>query len=145
VQYSAEKGWNLKERQLREYMRRANELLVQRQDKSRRQVIARHLAQRQALFARAVNSADFRTALAILDSDAKLRGLFPEKELKELVKLAAAQGAQIQELERRLRDANPGPTTPPATGGERPPTGATEGEAAGGSGAAAPAAGGVQD
>jgi hypothetical protein len=64
----------------------ADELLVERQDKSRKQVIARHLAQRQALFARALKAADYRTALAILADEAKLRGLYPEKEIKELVR-----------------------------------------------------------
>src|SRR4051794_35459020 len=66
VQYAAEKGWGLKDRQIRTYVQRADELLVERQDKSRKQVIARHLAQRQSLYARAVNAADYRTALAIL-------------------------------------------------------------------------------
>jgi hypothetical protein len=115
VQYAAEKGWNLQERQIRTYIRRADALLVERRDKSRTQVIARHLAQRQALYARAVNAADYRTALAILDSDAKLRGLYPEKDIKELVKLAAAQGARIEELENRLRDADPASDAPQAT------------------------------
>src|SRR5215207_1756416 len=95
--YAEEKGWGIKERQVRNLMQRADELLVERQDKSRKQVIARHLAQRMALYARALNAADYRTALAILDSDAKLRGLFPEKELKELMKLATAQGGRIEE------------------------------------------------
>ena len=101
VQYGSEKGWDVGERMLRKYIRRADELLVERQDNNRRRVVARHLAQRQALFARALNAADYRTALAILDSEAKLRGLYPEKDLKELVKLAAAQALKIDELERR--------------------------------------------
>ncbi|HEY2909029.1 MAG TPA: hypothetical protein VGI99_02225 [Gemmataceae bacterium] len=101
VQYSAEKQWDINERQLRNYIRRADELLVKRTDRNRRRVVARHLAQRQALFARAVNAADYRTALAILADEAKLRGLYPEKDLKELVRLAAAQAAKIEELEKR--------------------------------------------
>src|SRR5688500_8500806 len=76
VQYAAEKGWGLKDRQIRTYIRRADALLVERQDTSRKRVIARHLAQRQALYARAVNAADYRTALAILADEAKLRGLY---------------------------------------------------------------------
>ena len=84
VQYAAENGWGPKDRQVRTYIQRADKLLVERRDKSRKKVVARHLAQRQVLYARAVNGADYRTALAILDSDAKLRGLYPEKEVKEL-------------------------------------------------------------
>jgi hypothetical protein len=121
VQFAAEKGWGVNERQLRNYIARADALLVERQDKSRKKVVARHLAQRTALYARALNAADYRTALAILDSDAKLRGLYPEKDIRELVKLAAAQGQRIEELERRLADAH----TTPATAAP-PPPGRTE-------------------
>ncbi len=131
VEYAAEKGWGLKERQIRNYIRRADELLVERQDKSRKQVVARHLAQRQALYARAVNAADYRTALAILSDEAKMRGLYPEKEVRELVKLAAAQGARIEELERRLRDAHPAGTSPPAVGAAGESPGPVGGGAAG--------------
>jgi hypothetical protein len=143
-EYAVEKGWGVSDTQLRRYIQRADELLVERQDRSRKKVIARHLAQRQVLFARAVNAADYRTALAVLDSDAKLRGLFPDsREVRELLKLAATQGARIEELERRLKDALAPAATPPAVGGERAPAERAPAEAAGGSGTAAPAAGGV--
>ena len=92
VQYAAEKGWGLKERQVATYIRRADDLLVERQDKSRKRAIARHLARREALFARCVNAADYRTALAVLTDLAKLQGLYPDsRELKELLRLAAAR------------------------------------------------------
>jgi len=131
-EYAVEKQWNVSDTQLRRYVQRADELLVERQDKSRKQVIARHLAQRQALYSRAVKAADYRTALAILADEAKLRGLYPEKEIKELVRLAASQGIRIEELERRLRDAQPTATTPPPTSEERPASGPTpEGDAGG--------------
>ena len=133
AQYAAEKGWGLKERQIRDYLRRADELLVARQDKSRKKVIARHLAQRTALYARAVNAADYRTALAILADEAKLRGLYPEKELRELVKLAAAQGIKIDELERRIRAHTIG-TTPPVAEEACGPAGGTGGDRPGGGG-----------
>jgi hypothetical protein len=105
VQYAAEKGWQLKERQLREYIHRADDLLVERQERSRRRLLARHIAQRESLFARAVNAADLRTALAIADSTAKLQGLFADaRDLKELARLAASQGERIRELETRLEN-----------------------------------------
>jgi hypothetical protein len=119
VQYAAEKGWGLKDRQIRTYIRRADALLVERQDTSRKRVIARHLAQRQALYARAVNAADYRTALAILADEAKLRGLYAsDREFRELCRLATEQGQRIRELENRL-DApeRPAGTNPP----EQPP------------------------
>ena len=111
--------------------RRRTSLLVERRDTSRKKVLARHLAQRQALYARAVNAADYRTALAILADDAKLRGLYPENELKELTKLAAEQGKRIEDLERRLRDAHLGATTSSGTDASSPPAGSTGGGAAG--------------
>jgi hypothetical protein len=113
VQYGSESGWNVSDRQIRKYIARADALLVERQDTRRKRVVARHLAQRMALYARALNAADHRTALAVLDSEAKLRGLYPEKDIKELVKLAATQGQRIEELERRLADAHSTPATAP--------------------------------
>ena len=59
-----------------------DEQLVERLDKDSGKVFARHIAQRQALYARRVNNADLRTALAVLDSEAKLRGLFPDQIAK---------------------------------------------------------------
>ena len=76
VQYASEQAWGVGERQLWTYVRRADDLLVERQDRGRRKVVARHLAQRQALYARALNAADYRTALAVLADEAKLRGLY---------------------------------------------------------------------
>lgn len=77
VAFANEKGWNVSERQVGRYIEAADELLAERQDRKRRRVIARHIAQRQALYARAVNAADFRTALAVLSDEARLRGLYP--------------------------------------------------------------------
>jgi hypothetical protein len=127
VHYAAEKGWAVQERQLRNYIHRADDLLVERQEKSRKRLLARHVAQRDALFARAVNAADLRTALAVADSTAKLQGLFADaRDLKELARLAASQGERIRELETRLDDARrhpdptpqPGPEAGPAASGD---------------------------
>jgi len=120
VQYAAEKEWGVNDRQLRNYIQRADELLVERQDKSRKKVVARHLAQRQSLYARAVNAADYRTALAILDSEAKLRGLYPTANVADLLKLAVAQEERVRKLEAET-NASPDGTTPP-TDPETKPT-----------------------
>src|SRR5687768_14689658 len=88
VQYASGKGWGVSDRQVPTYIQRADALLVERQDKSRRKVIALHLARRETLYARAVNAADYRTALAVLADDAKLRGLYAsDRELRELCRL----------------------------------------------------------
>ncbi len=107
VTYASEKGWGVNDRQVRTYIQRADALLVERLDKKRKPVIARGVAQRQALFARAINAADYRTALAVLADLAKLRGLYPDpKELKDLVKVAGTLAAKVEELERRLENAS---------------------------------------
>lgn len=80
VQYAAEKGWGLQERMIRNYIRRADALMVARIEKSRRKLLARHLTQRQTLYARAVNAADYGTALRVLADEADLRGLYPPKK-----------------------------------------------------------------
>jgi hypothetical protein len=82
VQYAAEKGWNVEDRQLRTYISRADDLLVERQEKSRRRVMARHRAQRRALYARAINAADYRTALAVLSDEARLLNLYPATKIE---------------------------------------------------------------
>jgi hypothetical protein len=110
LHYSAEKGWGLKERQIREYIARADDLLVERQEKKRKRVIARRLSMREALFARAVNAADYRTALAILSDMDKLQGHYTsDRDIKEVLRLAAVQEERIRELEDRLHDARPTP------------------------------------
>src|SRR5688572_29506044 len=101
VQYAAENGWGLRERQVRTYIRRADDLLAERQDNSRRRAIARHVARREALFARALAAADYRTALAVLADLAKLRGLYHETEFRKLAELAEARGLRIAELEQQ--------------------------------------------
>ncbi|MBA4192594.1 MAG: hypothetical protein C0467_31890 [Planctomycetaceae bacterium] len=114
VTFAKEKGWNVSERQVGRYISSADELLVERLEKKRKPVIARHIAQRQALFARAVNAADLRTALAILDSECKLRGLFPEAGVKDLLKLLASQEERLRKMEGNSDAVTAGPATPQA-------------------------------
>src|SRR6185312_6664730 len=75
--YAKDAGWNVSLRQLARYIRKADDLLAERHERSRKRLIARHVAQRESLAARAINSADWRAALAAFDSNAKLLGLFP--------------------------------------------------------------------
>ena len=77
VQYASERAWGVSERQLWNYVRKADELLAARRDKRRGRTLALHFARREALYARAVNAADYRTALAVLSDLAKLGGLYP--------------------------------------------------------------------
>ena len=115
LHYSAEKAWGgspgvgLKERQIREYVRRADQLVLKRLEKRRSLVMGLHLARRETLFARAVAAGDQRAALAVLDSTAKLQGLFSDpSDMKALVKLVAEQEQRIKDLETRV-DASTDP------------------------------------
>jgi hypothetical protein len=108
VEYAKEKKWNVSERQLARYLEAADALVVERLEKKRKRVIGLHLARRETLYARCVNAADYRSALAVLTDLAKLQGLYAtDRELKELVKLATAQAERLAELEKRLAAAGP--------------------------------------
>jgi hypothetical protein len=71
----------LSDGQIRRYQQRADKLLYESHERSRRKLFRRHLAQRRNLYARAVTTGDVRTALACLDSEAELLGLFPPKKV----------------------------------------------------------------
>lgn len=125
VHYGSQKGWGVTGRQIRKYIRKADELLTERLERRRRLLIGRHVAQRQSLYALALsiaaNSGDCRSALAILDSEAKLRGLFPDtKEVKELMKLAEGLRAEVEELKRRLSKNAPDGSNEEASGADQP-------------------------
>ena len=94
------------ERQIWNYIKRADELVLSRRGKRHTRVLALHMSRREALYARAVNAADYRTALAVVGDLAKLQGLYAsDRDLRELLKLAAEQGRKIGDLEARLADA----------------------------------------
>jgi hypothetical protein len=76
--YAAERQWNVSERQLFRYAKAADALIMRHAEKDREALIVRHVAQRRALYARALNSGDYGTALRVLDSECQLLGLFPK-------------------------------------------------------------------
>jgi hypothetical protein len=92
-----EGGGPLSERQLWRYVGQADELLavsLATQRKKRRRL---HLGRREKVFARAMQASDLRTALAALDSMAKLEGLYPSEDdalLRKIDALAKALAAQ---------------------------------------------------
>jgi hypothetical protein len=109
LQHSAEKGWGLKERQLREYIARSDELLAQAQEPKREKRINLHLAQRRLLHNKALEVGDYRTALAVLQDQAKLEGLYPDAGVA--MKLSGPGGGPIQtenlsddDVERRIAE-----------------------------------------
>jgi hypothetical protein len=116
VQYVAEKarepgscwevkpgGKSLSERQLRNYVARADRIILASVKEKRTRAIRRHLARRENLYAKAVNAGDIRTALAVLQDEAKLRGLYPPTTTQ----LTGKGGAPLipPAPEKRLTDA----------------------------------------
>src|SRR5262245_56161278 len=60
---------------IRKYQERADALMMQAHEKSRKKLLRRHLAQRRNLYARAVTTGDLRTALACLRDEGEMLGL----------------------------------------------------------------------
>src|SRR5579885_249780 len=71
-----EGGRPVSERTLWRYIEQTDKMIAQTCRESRKRLLRRHLAQRRNLFAKCVNMGDMRAALACLDSEAKLTGLF---------------------------------------------------------------------
>ncbi|HEX5272170.1 MAG TPA: hypothetical protein VFW33_16855 [Gemmataceae bacterium] len=121
-----EGGKPLSERQIRRYIDRADEMIADSCRSSRKRLMRNHVAYRHNLYARAVNKGDERTALAVLDSLAKLQGLFPTGEedlVKELVKarreLAAMRAKEVAGGDGSAQTGGQG-IDPGAPGGDSP-------------------------
>ncbi|SRR5579883_691096 len=88
-------GKPLSDGQLWRYIGMADKQITESCRASRKRLLRRHLAQRRNLFAKAVSQADIRAALACLDSEAKLIGLF-DAELNQMVEQLAKELAEIK-------------------------------------------------
>lgn len=71
----------LSSRQIDTYIADATEHMVTACKEADKNLIQRHRGRRESLYARAVNSGDLRTALAVIDSLGNLEGVFPTKKL----------------------------------------------------------------
>jgi hypothetical protein len=72
-----EQGWDVSDSQLWRYVRAADALCKDYFDARAEHLLNRHLLQRRTLYAHAMGAGDFRTALAVLQDEAKLEGLYP--------------------------------------------------------------------
>jgi hypothetical protein len=126
-----EGGKPLSERQIRNYVAAADRLMDESCRQSRKKVLRRHLAQRRALYARALNKGDERTALAVLRDLAELQGLYGDETARQLEELRR----ELADLKKRIGDdgstddtgdnaAQPGADRP----GNRAPEGDDSGE-----------------
>ena len=108
---AADPPWNVSDRQLRRYIEAGDDLLAETLDKDRERLINRHVAQRRALFARAMSVSDYATAGRILKDEADLMHLYdtmpserkPDDsspmDTADVVKVLSAQLRQIDESE----------------------------------------------
>ena len=95
--YASENGWGVSDRQLERYIEKADTLLVERRQRKWGRMRALHLARREALDARALQAADYRTALAVSQDMAKLQELhMDERELRKVQR-------ELKELEARMK------------------------------------------
>ncbi|MCC6419522.1 MAG: hypothetical protein IT429_14915 [Gemmataceae bacterium] len=67
----------LSDSQLWRYIAAADRMLAENCRASRKKVVRRHLAQRRNLYGKAMVSGDLRTALGVLQDEARLLGLYP--------------------------------------------------------------------
>jgi len=72
-----EQAWGVSDTQLWRYIREADALCKEHFDAKAEHLLTRHLLQRRTLYAHAMGAGDFRTALAVLQDEAKLEGLYP--------------------------------------------------------------------
>jgi hypothetical protein len=79
--FLAEDDNPLSDAMIRKYQERADKLVMASHEKSRKKLFRRHLAQRRALYAKAATSGDVRAALACLQDEAELLGLYPPKKI----------------------------------------------------------------
>ena len=86
----------LSKSQINRYVKRAWEAIHETAEVSRKRLFRRHLAQRRALYAKAVGQGDTRAALACLDSECLLLGLFPEKRQKISTTVKVAGGISVE-------------------------------------------------
>ena len=79
---------------------RSDQLIAESCRSSRKKLLRRHLAQRRNLYAKAVSSGDYRTALAALRDEAELLSLYPPKKVAPTDPTGTKQYASQSSAER---------------------------------------------
>jgi hypothetical protein len=103
---TGKEDWRIHARQLRNYVNRAYSLLNATVEKDRPKLFNRHLAQRRKLFAMACQTGDYSTALRVVDSEAKLLGLFPAERHEVTGKDGQPVKVEMNDDERRTAIGN---------------------------------------
>ncbi len=76
VRYAAENGWNVKRRQVEEYIARSDDIMRAEHEADRRKLLVRHCRQRRLIAAKALETGDWRGCLAALKDEAGLQRLY---------------------------------------------------------------------
>jgi hypothetical protein len=92
----------LSARQIRRYARLAEQQLAESLRTSRGRLVRKHISRRRNLYAKAVAAGDLRTALATLDSEARLLALDQPLPAKPAGDQPATPAAVVEILARRL-------------------------------------------
>lgn len=111
----------LSDSQLWRYIHKADQEISSSVLASRKKALRRHKARREYLYGLAVHQGDVRAALSVLDSDAKLFGLFEDELTRQLDEMQR----QIKELKRNGIGGT-AQTLDGATGGPGAPESADE-------------------
>jgi hypothetical protein len=116
-----EQSWGVSDRQLWRYIQAADLLVKERFDARAEHLLNRHILQRRQLYAHAMAAGDYATALRILDSEAKLEGLFVERHehsgkdggpiqtQTQVILTDDQRAAAINAILARVGTAGPGP------------------------------------
>jgi hypothetical protein len=78
--FARENKWRLSDGQLRRYLRKTDALLAQTLEKDREKLINLQLAKLGALYARTVDTGDYRTARVLLKDEREVLGLCPPRK-----------------------------------------------------------------
>ena len=128
-------GKPLSDSQLWRYLAKADRLIAESCRASRKKVLRQHLAQRRNLYAKAVSSGDYRTALAVLRDEAELQGIYPPKKIAPTTPDGGkpygrlddqARAAAVAALLARYGAGDPGPAPDGEGDSGRPPVGGPE-------------------
>ena len=93
------KAWRVTDDTIRGYMRSADALIAKEVETNRKRLMGYHHATRRTLFNRALQANDTRTALAVLDSEAKLLRLFDAPPAPDPTGMTDEQiDAEVREL-----------------------------------------------
>jgi hypothetical protein len=78
-QYAERQGWGVTSRTLYRYVKIGDKLLAKTLEHDRELLVNKHVAQRRRRYQKAMDAGDLSTALRILQDEAELLSLYPEK------------------------------------------------------------------